>query len=184
VNHVRVTVHDVAKHAGVSPITVSRVVNERSCVRPETRRRVQESVSQLGYVPNRLARALIQGRTGALGLIVPDVSTPTFALVVRDVEDAAWRAGYHVILCNTQGNLKRELGYLEDMVALQVEGVLIAPVSDRSRRQLRALSRNGVPFVLIDCSRNEARADRGGLDGFAGACELIDQLRTRSMHPL
>jgi LacI family transcriptional regulator len=122
----RVTIHDVASHAGVSAMTVSRVINDSPRVSDDTRRRVQASIAKLGYVPNRLAHGLIRRKTSAFGVIVPDVANPFFTLAVRGVEQVAWRAGYHVILCDTQGDLERERGYLEDMVAFQVEGVLIA----------------------------------------------------------
>src|SRR5207302_11048874 len=148
----KVTIHDVARHAGVSAMTVSRVINERPRVSVDTRKRVKASIAELGYVPNRLARGLIQRKTGAFGVIVPDVANPFFTLVVRGVEQVARRSGYHVILCDTQGDLERERGYLEAMVAFEVEGVLIAPVGDRSRPQLRLLTRNNVPYAPIDRS--------------------------------
>src|ERR671931_279793 len=119
----RVTIHDVASHAGVSAMTVSRVINESPRVSTETRKRVEASIAKLGHVPNRLARGLIQRKTGAFGVIVPDVANPFFTLVVRGVEQVAWRADHHVILCDTQGDLERERGYLEDMIAYQVDGV-------------------------------------------------------------
>jgi LacI family transcriptional regulator len=172
----RVTIHDVATHAGVSAMTVSRVINESPRVSVETRRRVQASIAKLGYVPNRLARGLIQRKTGAFGVIVPDVANPFFTLVVRGVEQVAWRAGHHVILCDTQGDLERERGYLEDMVAFQVDGVLIAPVGDRSRPQLRLLTRNNVPFVLIDRSITGFDGDLVQGDSVAGARQLVDHL--------
>ena len=109
-------------------------------------------------------------------MIVPDVANPFFTLVVRGVEQVAWRAGYHVILCDTQGNLERERGYLEDMVAFQVAGVLIAPVGDRSRPQLRLLTRNNVPFVLIDRSIAGFDGDLVQGDSVAGARQLIEHL--------
>src|SRR5207244_8522502 len=148
----RVTMRQVAARAGVSAMTVSRVINESPRVSEEARKRVEAAIAELGYVPNRLASGLIRRKTGALGVIVPDVANPFFTLVVRGAEEVAWRAGFHVILCNTQGDLERERGYLEDMLAFQVEGLLLAPVSDRSRPHLRALTRNNVPFVLIDRS--------------------------------
>jgi LacI family transcriptional regulator, galactose operon repressor len=172
----RVTIHDVAAHAGVSAMTVSRVINESPRVSTETRRRVQASIAKLGYVPNRLARGLIQRKTGAFGVIVPDVANPFFTLVVRGVEQVAWRAGHHVILCDTQGDLERERGYLEDMVAFQVDGVLIAPVGDRSRPQLRVLTRNNVPFVLIDRSIAGFEGDLVQGDSVAGARRLVEHL--------
>jgi LacI family transcriptional regulator len=172
----RVTIQDVASHAGVSAMTVSRVINDNPRVSAGTRERVEASIAKLGYVPNRLARGLIQRKTHAFGVIVPDVANPFFTLVVRGVEQVAWRAGYHVILCDTQGDLDRERGYLEDMVAFQVEGVLIAPVGDRSRPQLRLLTRNNVPFVLIDRSITGFDGDLVQGDSVAGARQLVEHL--------
>ncbi len=84
----RVTIHDVAEDAGVSAMTVSRVINDSPRVSTETRRRVQASVAKLGYVPNRLARSLIQRKTGAFGVIVPDVANPFFTLIVRGISSS------------------------------------------------------------------------------------------------
>jgi LacI family transcriptional regulator, galactose operon repressor len=172
----RVTIHDVASHAGVSAMTVSRVINESPRVSADTRRRVQASIAKLGYVPNRLARSLIQRKTGSFGVIVPDVANPFFTLIVRGAEQVAWRAGYHVILCDTQGELERERGYLEDMVAFQVEGVLIAPAGDSSKPHLRLLTRNNVPFVLIDRSIAGFEADLVQGDSVAGGRQLTEHL--------
>jgi LacI family transcriptional regulator, galactose operon repressor len=172
----RVTIRHVAERAGVSAMTVSRVINESPRVSRETRRRVEEAVAELGYVPNRLARSLSARKTGALGLIVPDVGNPFFTLVVRGAEQVAWRSGYHVILCNTQGDLDREREYLEDMIAFQVEGVLLAPVGDRSRPNLRALGHNRVPFVLVDRSVAGLETDLVQGDSVAGARRLVEHL--------
>src|SRR6266536_6372791 len=172
----RVTIQDVASDAGVSAMTVSRVINESPRVRADTRQRVEASIAKLGYVPNRLARGLLQRKTHAFGVIVPDVANPFFTLVVRGVEQVAWRAGYHVILCDTQGDLERERGYLEDMVAFQVEGVLIAPVGDRTRPHLRLLTRNNVPFVLIDRSITGFEGDLVQGDSVAGGRQLVEHL--------
>jgi LacI family transcriptional regulator len=152
------------------------VINESPRVSRETRRRVEEAIAELGYVPNRLARGLSGRKTGAIGLIVPDVGNPFFTLVVRGAEQVAWRAGYHVILCNTQGDLDREREYLDDMIAFQVEGVLLAPVGDRSRPNLRTLGRNRVPFVLVDRSVGGLEADLVQGDSVAGARRLVEHL--------
>jgi LacI family transcriptional regulator len=170
------TINDVAKRAGVSPMTVSRVVNVSPRVNPETRRRVEAAIAELGYVPNRLARGLTRRKTGALGVIVPDVANPFFTLVVRGAEEAAWRAGYHVILANTQGDLERERGYLHDMVAFQVEGLLLAPAGDRSKPHLRALQRNHIPFVLVDRAIDGFDADLVQGDSLGGARQLVQHL--------
>src|SRR6266436_1152198 len=172
----RVTIREVAAAAGVSAMTVSRVINESPRVSEEARTRVEAAIAELGYVPNRLASGLIRKKTGAIGVIVPDVANPFFTLVVRGAEEVAWRAGYHVILCNTQADLERERGYLEDMLSFQVEGLLIAPVSDRSRPHLRVLTRNNVPFVLIDRSVTGFDGDLVQGDSVGGASQLVEHL--------
>lgn len=173
---VRPTVRDVARHAGVSPMTVSRVVNGSTRVQPETRQRVEAAIATLGYVPNRLARGLGGRSTETLGLIVPDVTDPFFTLILRGAEDVARRARYRVILCNTDGDLEREEAYLEDVVAHQVEGLLIAPVSDRSRSHLRRLAQLRVPFVLVDRSVPGVECDLVQGDSVGGARLLVEHL--------
>ncbi|MDX6515315.1 MAG: LacI family transcriptional regulator [Gaiellaceae bacterium] len=171
-----VTVSEVAKHAGVSPMTVSRVVNGSPRVSPATRKRVEEAVAELGYVPNRLARGLTQRRTGVIGLIVPDIANPFYTLLVSGVEKVAARAGCHVLLCNTHGDLERERDYLEDMVAFRADGVLIAPVSDRSKSNLRTLAQHKLPVVLIDRTVQGFESDLVQGDSVTGARRLVDHL--------
>src|SRR5690349_7123275 len=145
-----VTIKEVARHAGVSTMTVSRVINGAASVSPATRSRVERAIADLGYIPSRLARGLSAQRTGTLALIVPDVANPFFTLIVRGSEDVARRAGYRVLLCDTRSDLDVEREVIDEMIAHRVEGILIAPVSDRSRDHLRRLTRFGVPFVLVD----------------------------------
>jgi LacI family transcriptional regulator len=152
------------------------VINDSPRVTDDTRRHVEAAIAELGYVPNRLARGLTRRKTGVLGVIVPDVANPFFTLVVRGAEDVAWRSDYHVMLCNTQGDLERERGYLEDMLAFQVEGLLIAPVGDRSRTHVRTLTRSEVPFVLIDRSIAGYAGDLVQGDSVGGAQRLVEHL--------
>jgi LacI family transcriptional regulator len=170
------TIRDVAARSGVSPMTVSRVVNGSERVRPETTQRVKEAISALGYVPNNLARNLTRQKTSALALIVPDFADPFFTLILRGAEDVARRAGYRVILCNSDGDLEREDAYLEDMVAHRVEGLLIAPVSNQSRRNLRRLGPYPPPFVLVDRSIPGIESDLVQGDSVGGARVLVDHL--------
>lgn len=157
-------------------MTVSRVINNSPRVRPDTRQRVTTAIADLGYVPNHLARGLTQQRTGTLALVVPDFTDPFFSLILRGAEDVARRAGYKVILCNTDGDLEREAEYLEDMVARRVEGLLIAPVGDRSRSSLRLLSAHQAPFVLIDRGVPGIENDLVQGDSVDGARQLVAHL--------
>jgi LacI family transcriptional regulator len=171
-----VTIRDVARLSGVSPMTVSRVINESAQVSPDTRRRVEQAISELGYVPSRLARGLSRQRTRTLALIVPDVANPFFTLIVRGAEDFARRADYRVILCDTRADVNLERDVIEEMIAHRVEGIVIAPVSDRSKVHLRRLAKFGVPFVLIDRTVAGVDADAVLGDSVGGARQLVEHL--------
>ena len=170
------TLHEVAQRAGVSAMTVSRVVNGRGRVDSETRQRVEEAIQALDYVPNRIARGLISQKTQTIGIIVPDIVNPFFAPVVRGAESAARKAGYRILLCNSEGDLRLEREYIEDLVAHRVEGLLLAPASDRSRSSILSLLRGGFPLVLIDRALPDADCDLIVSDNLQGARRLIEHL--------
>jgi LacI family transcriptional regulator len=171
-----VTIKDVAARAGVSSMTVSRVINDSDRVSPETRARVDLAIEELGYVPSRLARGLIRRKTGTLALIVPDVANPFFTLIVRGAEDVARRAGYRMILCDTRADLTLERDVIEEMIAHRVEGIVIAPVSDASRAHLRRVAKFGVPFVLVDRTVRGIQSDAIVGDNAGGARRLVEHL--------
>jgi len=171
-----VTLRDVARKASVSAMTVSRVVNGTGGVDAETQRRVEEAILALDYIPNRLARSMISQQTRTIGLIVPDVVNPFFAPVVRGAEMTARKAGYRVLLCNSEGDLRLEREYVEDLVSHRVEGLLLAPASDRSRVALLPLLKGGFPLVLLDRSLPDTDCDHVISDNVAGARRLVEHL--------
>jgi LacI family transcriptional regulator, galactose operon repressor len=171
-----VTIKDVARLSGVSSMTVSRVINGSERVSLETRQRVESAIAELGYVPSRLARGLIRQKTGTLALIVPDVANPFFTLIVRGAEDVARRAGYRMILADTRADLTIERDVIEEMLAHRVEGIMIAPVSDRSKGHLQRLATYGVEFVLIDRTVSGIESDVVTGDNVGGARRLVEHL--------
>src|SRR3954449_11568706 len=104
-------------------MTVSRAINGGPLATRDTRRRVEDAISELGYVPSRLARGLSARRTGTLAVIVPDVANPFFTLIVRGAEDVARRAGFRAILCDTRSDVAIEREVIEEMIAHRVEGI-------------------------------------------------------------
>ena len=161
-----VSIRDVAAAAGVSVATVSRVLSPASAdvpMRKETRDKVERAIDELGYRPNDLARALLQHRTSAIGLVVPDISNPYYPPLVRGVEDAASSRGYRVVLCNTDRDPAKISGYLDTLIKTRVDGIVVAgggwaDVPDRStvlgnyRTGLVAVGRHltAHPSVRID----------------------------------
>ena len=124
-----VSIRDVAAAAGVSVATVSRVLNPASAdvpMRKETRDKVERAIDELGYRPNDLARALLQHRTAAIGLVVPDISNPYYPPLVRGVEDAASSRGYRIVLCNTDRDPAKIAGYLDTLIKTRVDGIVVA----------------------------------------------------------
>jgi len=171
-----VTIKDVARLAGVSSMTVSRVINSSDRVKPETQRRVENAIAELGYVPSRLARGLSARKTGTLAVIVPDVANPFFTLIVRAAEEVARRSTYRVILCDTRADLAVERDVIEELIAHRVEGIAIAPVSDGSKPHLARLAKFGVPFVLIDRTVAGIDCDAVVGESVGGAQRLVEHL--------
>src|SRR5581483_4770394 len=112
-----VTIQDVAARAGVSAMTVSRVLNHPARVAPATRERVEQAIHELGFVPNALARGLLRGRTHTIALLVSDISNPFFTQIVRGAEDVAQRNGYIVILANSDESPEKERQYVQTLLS-------------------------------------------------------------------
>lgn len=121
----RVTMADVAREAGVSTMTVSRVVNDKGEISPATRQRVLRIIDELDYRPSAIARGLATQRTGTLGLVVPDIANPFFSDLARGAEDKAYAAGYSIFLCNTKEDPQREVSTLESLAEKRVDGLLV-----------------------------------------------------------
>ncbi len=144
-----VSLRDVAKAAHVSVGTVSNVLNRPEIVAPETLKRVQATIKELGFVPNGFARQLRSGTSRTLGLVVPDVSNPFFTEVARGVEDAASKRDYAVFLCNSDESTVKEDRYINVLIEQQVRGVLITPADTKADR-LDAMRERGISVTLLD----------------------------------
>ena len=118
------TIKMVAERAGVSTATVSRALSEPDLVQPETRRKVQEAIDALGYVPNFAAKSLRTLRTRKILVMVPDVSNPFFAEVIRGAEDAAQAAGYSLLLGDTRDDAGREAQYADMLLRKEADGLI------------------------------------------------------------
>ncbi len=143
------TIHDVAKRAGVAPITVSRVINQSGYCSQDTRVRVEAAIAELEYVPNRLARSLRSKRTNTLALVITDITNPFFTTVARGVEDTASDADFTVVFCNTDESEVEEQKYLRVLLQQQVDGILLVPARSASR-SVEMIQKQHTPVVVLD----------------------------------
>ncbi|MBW8351542.1 LacI family transcriptional regulator [Bacillus sp. IITD106] len=120
------TIYDVAKAAGVSIATVSKVLNNTGNIRDSTREKVKQIMEKLNYQPSLMASALTGKGTETLGLVVPDISNPFFSEMAKTIEDRAHESGMSVIICSTDENTEKEKKYIELLQRKQVDGMIVA----------------------------------------------------------
>jgi LacI family transcriptional regulator, fructose operon transcriptional repressor len=170
------SIKDVAAEAGVSTATVSRVLSNKPYITEGVRDRVMAAVKKLGYRPNQVARSLRSQQSTTIGLIVSDVCNPFFTDVSRSVEDCAYRQGYSVFLCNSDGNEKKELTYLQEMCDKNVAGIILSPTKktcDNFNRLNLSL-----PIVTYDRSIQGCKVDSITIDNFDAAYQSTQHLLT------
>ncbi len=146
--NIRVTIADVARVAAVSTQTVSRAINNKGEIRPETRQHVLAIAERMGYQPNTLARALASDRTWTLGLVVPDVTNPYFAEIIRGAEDAALPYEYSIFLCNTNEDPQRERKLLSLLESKRVDGVIICSPALSDDTLIHSLARQRFAIIV------------------------------------
>jgi LacI family fructose operon transcriptional repressor len=173
---VSISINDVARVAGVSKSTVSRVIGGGS-VSEEVRARVEVAIRQTGYRPNLQARRLRSRHTGIIGVIVADIRNPFFTALIRAVEEVAYREGMRVTLCNTDEDPEREALYLQLMQEERISGLIFAP----TRTTVGRLDRLPLdyPTVLVDRAAPGGPHDSVVLDNPAAMAGLVEHLVER-----
>ena len=163
-----VTLRDVARTAGVSVKTVSRVVNNQGEISEETRQRIKSVVREMGYRPNLVARGLVTQRTRTIGLIVPDITNPFFPEIAKGVQDACRLQDYNVYLCNSGESQQEELRALNSLAAQGVDGIIISPCY-LANDSLSAFAEQFRPLVTINHDFEHHNIGRVMTDNFHGA---------------
>ncbi|PRX49327.1 LacI family transcriptional regulator [Prauserella shujinwangii] len=172
-----VTIRDVAKAAGVSTSTVSRALSGSELVEPRTREAVLRTAEQLGYLPNRAARGLITGRTGNLGLIVPDLANPFFPDVVKGIQARAREADYSVFLADTDEDPSAELGLVRAL-AKQVDGIILC--SPRMNAEDLRTASAAAPLVAVN--RRGSHVPAVTIDNAGGMRQAVAHLAALGHH--
>ena len=165
---------DVARLAGVSVSTVSNVLNNRAIVSPELTAKVRQAMRAIHFSPNRTARGLRTGKTDIVGMVIPDVTNPFYAQILRGVEDTLTENGYELMVCNSNRKPELEQRHLNALHAQRVDGMILVPSNSYAAREI--LLRNYPPLVFVDCLPFETKANGVTIDNFAAAYEATKYL--------
>ncbi|RFU93777.1 LacI family transcriptional regulator [Sphaerochaeta halotolerans] len=166
---------DVATIAGVSPSTVSRVINGTMYVTDETRRRVEEAIATVNYRPNLLAQSLRLKATRNIGLLVPEIAHPSFNLVIKYIEESAFKRGLNLLIFNTHNNHGREANAMDLLLRQRINGIIFSRISDENH--VINMSRSSdIPMVVIDRSLHDEKIPNVILDNYLAGVMAAEHL--------
>ncbi|WBW97846.1 LacI family DNA-binding transcriptional regulator [Oceanirhabdus sp. W0125-5] len=171
---------DIAKLAGVSKATVSRVINDSQNVSSELRLKVEKVIKETGYKPNLLAQELATNKTNMIGIILPNIGIDTFSSVTEGITDILESKGYNVLLANSNENIEKEVEYIKIFNRKQVDGIIIFPV-DITQMHIDAIDSIKVPVVVIGQENENLQVSSVLYDDF-NAVKDITKLMIRNGH--
>lgn len=169
------TIRDVAKLAGVSVSTVSRVLNQNGYVNKETEQKVVAAISKLNYEPNAVARGLASKKTGTIAIILPDISNPFFPELARAVEDVARTYGYTVFLCNSDDHSDKEKSYIDVLHKKYIDGIIFAS-NTLTGSDIERMHKQNTPFVVLDRTPDQESCSIVRSKNFHGAQLAVEHL--------
>ena len=170
----QVTIRDVARKAGVSVATVSRVFNDSGPVNEATRHRIREVARELRYVPNSAARSLSMRRTGTLGVLLPDLHGEFFSEIIRGLDQAVQRRHHHLLVSSSH-NDRHEVAAAIRAMRGRVDGIILMSPDVDAETLVDELPER-VPVVLLNCAVRDERFDSLEIDNFGGARAMVEHL--------
>lgn len=171
------TIVDIAKLAGVAPMTVSRVINESGYVSQEMREKVERAVKELNYHPNGLARSLKRQRTQVVGILLPDIANPFSAELAGGIQDALVERGYSSFISTSERSTERERAALRALFDHRADGLIVATRETKAGNDfLLRLTERDLPMVVVGRTLNHPRVDRVTADHWKGAYEAVEHL--------
>ncbi len=172
-----VTIKDIARELGISPSTVSRALKDHPDISPQTKIQVRDLVEKLKYKPNAVALSLRSRKTNIIGVIVPEMVHHFFSSVISGIEEEAIKAGYNVMIFQSNESYDRELLNVQALLASRVDGVLVSLSKTTTKfSHFKELMDNEIPLVLFDRVTDELETDKVVVDDFTGAFEAVEYL--------
>lgn len=172
------TIKDVARVAGVSTATVSRVLNGNGYVQDSTRKKVNDTIQRLKYQPNAIARSLKQERSRSIGFILPDLMNSYFVTIARTIQRELLRLGYHLLMMESEDDEQMEREALELMQEKRVEAIILAGTG-HNRKQIHSIRESGTYIVLVDRKIDGVVLDLVAEDNTVCTTEAIGYLLER-----
>nr|WP_315154726.1 LacI family DNA-binding transcriptional regulator [uncultured Flavobacterium sp.] len=184
----KTTIYDIAKKLDITAATVSRALNNNPKISEATRKLVLETAAKMNYKQNRLAQSLRSGKSNNVGVIVPRIDVNFFASVIRGIEEELHPEGYHVIICQTHEDEKREIENITTLMNAQVDGILMS-ISNMSKENdpvIKHVVDKNVPLIFFDRKKKMDGVSSVTIDDFEGGYlatkNLIDAGCTRIAH--
>lgn len=183
----QVTIKDIARELGISPSTVSRALKDHPDISVDTKKAVNELAERLNYQPNVVALSLRQSKTNTIGVIIPEIVHFFFSTIISGIEDVAYRAGYNVIVTQSNESLNREMSDIRALFNSRVDGMLMSISRETTNfDHIESILSKGVPMVFFDRVYNTPTSSKVVVDDFAGAKEatlhLVEQGYKRIAH--
>lgn len=175
------TIKDIARGAGVGVATVSRALNRSGYVKPETLDRILKVAAELHYVPNRQARAMVNGSTQTLGILIPDMDNALFMRIVRGINDVAYPLGYSLLVMDSRGKEDWERDIFQTMQELRVDGLILFATA--GTHTLLTESRQSIPSVVIDRLLPDSSVPQVSVDHYEGARKALNLLLSVCQFP-
>ncbi|MDI3473415.1 MAG: LacI family transcriptional regulator, repressor for deo operon, udp, cdd, tsx, nupC, and nupG [Thermotogaceae bacterium] len=172
----RITIKDVAKHAGVSISTVSRFMSNPDSVSEKLGEKIQKTIEKLNYHPNRIARSLRTGTTKLIGFLIPDITNPAFLLIVKGAEDYLKKRGYSFILGGANHSVKEETKLFKTLISQNVDGFIFIPSGNQNDELAEFLKLHNLKMVFVDRRYEEINAPYIGVDNTGGVEKMVDYL--------
>ena len=171
------TIKDIAKILGLSPSTVSRALKDHPDISPETKEIVRKTAESLDYQPNTLALGLHSGKSNIIGVIIPQIKHHFFSSVISGIEERAAKAGYNVMICQSNESYEREVSNIKTLVSLRVDGILISITKETyNYDQLFNVMNRQIPIVFFDRPPHATLCDRCIIDDYAAAFSAVEHL--------
>mgnify|MGYP006081617425 CR=1 FL=1 len=172
------TLKSISATLGMAPSTVSRVLNGKAKeyrISEPTAKKVKEEADRVGFSPNQIASSLRLQKTNTMGLVIPDISNNYFATIARALENEARKAGYSIILCDSQGQTELERDAIRLLRGRNIDGLIVAPVGNDAEH-LSAFKESGTPIVLVDRYFKEVSIPSVSSDNFQGAYDAVSYM--------